>query len=349
MTLYKLPQQPMQEINMDFFGPIYSTHDPENLKYGLVVICRFSHWPEVYPLEDMTASSVIKTLMERYIPRHGTPVKIVTDQQKTFVSEQFRNFCTQFGIQLRHTTAFRPQSNGMAESTVKKAKQIISGLAADKPSVPWYRFLPYALTAIRNSVNAATKLTPIQILYGRHMTIPIETPLKFSLYVPDEKAPDSNYALWNAIWHSVAENTELYQDKYMTKENKNAKHYNFEIGQKVYLKQMAFNRHYSKIYQSKFTGPFVIKTLSNVTATIEDLSKPNKMQAVHVNRLRPVKVKKQDTDKIKETDRQTVEEESDDDSVYESAAEDTPERQKQSKKMTPTHQYRTRLQARLNS
>lgn len=347
LQLYKLPQRPMQEINMDFFGPIFSTYDPDNLKYGLVIICRFSHWPEVYSLEDMTASSVIKVLMEKFIPTHGTPLKIVTDQQKTFVSEQFRSFCTQFNIQLRHTTAFRPQSNGMAESTVKKVKQIISSLAADKPATPWYKFLPYALAAVRNSVNAATQMTPFQILYGRHMTLPLEAPLKYSLYVSDENTPDREFATWNHVWQTVTENTELYQDKYQQRENTKAKHYNFQIGQKVYLKQMAFNRHYSKIYQDKYTGPFIIRTLSNVTATIEDVNKPKKFQSVHVNRLRPVKMKPTIADREEQTTAKKNAEDSDDESVYESA-EEAPVASKQSDKMTPTHPYRTRLQARLN-
>lgn len=108
----------MVEINIDCFGPLHNTNNPLNLKYSLVIIDRFTHYPEVYPLSDLTTQSLTNVLLDYYIPTHGLPDTIVSDRGSNFTSEQFVKFCTDLDITCCNTTAYRPCSNGMAERTV---------------------------------------------------------------------------------------------------------------------------------------------------------------------------------------------------------------------------------------
>ena len=297
MQLYTLPRAPMEEINMDLFGPIYTPNDPLNLKYALVIVDRFSHYVECFPIPDMTSFTILNTLLEKFIPAHGMPRKITTDRQSSLVSAEFIDFCTRLHIKHRPTTAYNPRSNGLAEAHVKKVKQIINTLAHDKPDIPWYSYLHFALIAIRNTVNMSTGRTPFEVLYGRPMRTPLISQLEYSKYKLDDEANiDFRLALFQNIWTEVGKHLQGYQEKYQKKQNENTRHYNFRQGQHVLLKTAQFNPDFSKIYQTKFQGLYKIIGLRTATATIQQVKDPTIIKTVHINRLRPMSINKNDTD-----------------------------------------------------
>ena len=98
MKLYRVPEKPFQDVHMDFFGPIYSLNDPEDWKYGIICYDRFSHWPEIYALPNMEASTLITALISKYTPYHGLPRRFIHDNQSTFISTEFETFCTQMNV-----------------------------------------------------------------------------------------------------------------------------------------------------------------------------------------------------------------------------------------------------------
>lgn len=62
---------------MVLIGPLPMS---SNYKYCLTFIDRYTRWPEVIPLPDMTAKIVTKVFALECIARYGYPKKVGTNQ-----------------------------------------------------------------------------------------------------------------------------------------------------------------------------------------------------------------------------------------------------------------------------
>ena len=340
LQLYNFKTQPMNFLSIDHFGPIHSTNDPLKLKYGFVIVDRLTHWIEVYALPDLTTESTLKAFVENFIPVHGTPEKIASDRGSSFTAEQFEQFCQSLDIITHKTTAYRPQSNGLAEASVKRTKAALMSLVTDYPSIPWYHLLPYALISIRSTVNAATKYSPFELLYGRQMRLPLTSQLQYSQYTLDPDTHNYRMALWKTVLEKAATNIESYQQKYQIRENKKAHPKTVSIGQRVYLKKMQFSRKQSKLFQRKYDGPFIVTAVSGTTITIRHL-KNKKLQRVHIDRLKVIPLPKSPNTTISPDTKLIISSKNSDDK-----SPDVPLSSKSktdsNPKMTPSHSYNTR-------
>ena len=82
---------------------------------SLIIIDRFSRWPEAIPLSDTTAASCAQALVFHWIARFGTPLHMSSDRGPQFTSQLWTSISRLLGTQLHHTTAYHPQSNGLVE------------------------------------------------------------------------------------------------------------------------------------------------------------------------------------------------------------------------------------------
>ena len=76
-------------------------------------------WVEAEALSRITDLQICKFLWTYVITRFGVALEIVTDNGPQFTSDNFKEFCKDWGIKLTFTTHRHPQSNGQAESTNK--------------------------------------------------------------------------------------------------------------------------------------------------------------------------------------------------------------------------------------
>jgi hypothetical protein len=60
----------------------------------------YMHWPEAFPLPDITAETVSHALLSGWISRFGGPQTIMTDQGSKFKSQLFHNPAKMCGIHL---------------------------------------------------------------------------------------------------------------------------------------------------------------------------------------------------------------------------------------------------------
>ena len=96
-----LPSGPWEKVHMDFCGPLPSGD------YLLVIIDRYSRYPEVEVVRSTKASSVIPKL-DRIFAAHGIPYIIKTDNGPPFSSDEFRRFCQALNIKHEFSTHYWP-------------------------------------------------------------------------------------------------------------------------------------------------------------------------------------------------------------------------------------------------
>ena len=137
---------------------------------------KFTRWPEVYPIPNMTAHTVARAFINGWISRFGVPTNITTDCGRQFESELFRTLTSMLGITHLRTTPYHPQANGQIERTHRQLKAAIMCHQNSR----WTEVLPIVLLGVRSSLKADLNATVAELIYG----VPLRLPGEF--FVPSE-------------------------------------------------------------------------------------------------------------------------------------------------------------------
>ena len=79
------------------------------------------------------------------------------------------------GVNLRLTTPYHPQANGMIERTNRTTSQmILKMLCENNKQQDWVDYLPTVGFALRTSIHKSTSYEPLALLLGRKPKIPVE-------------------------------------------------------------------------------------------------------------------------------------------------------------------------------
>ena len=102
---------------------------------------RFSRWPEVIPLMDIQAQSIVDAFLCGWVSRFGICSTVTTDRRAQFESSLFQSLLSQLGITRIRTTSYHSSSNGMVERLHPTLKTSLKCLN----SADWMGVLPLAL------------------------------------------------------------------------------------------------------------------------------------------------------------------------------------------------------------
>ena len=162
---------PGQYIGVDLIGPLIpSIHS--DARYIMTCIDHYSGWVEAYPLKNKTNEAVWERLRNDYVPRHGVPEVMVTDQGSEFKGKDFAEWLKGMGIEHRRTTPYHPQSNGKTERFNKTLKTMLKRLINGQRA-HWEDQLGVALYAYRISTSTVTGHTPFMLQYCRPPRAPL--------------------------------------------------------------------------------------------------------------------------------------------------------------------------------
>ena len=120
----------------------------------------FSNFWEIDKLGGTTTKDVT-TKLKYHFARHGLPSVVVSDNGPQFSSEEFDRFSQKYEFEHRCSSPGHQQANGMAESAVKMAKQLIRR-AVESGRDPLLAILDY-----RNTPTQDLGKSPAQRLLGR--------------------------------------------------------------------------------------------------------------------------------------------------------------------------------------
>lgn len=165
---FPIPKGRFEHIHIDLVGPITPSG---GCTYILTVIERFTRWTEAYPLSNISAQTVAKTLLIHYFSRFGIPHTVTHDQGTQFESSLFLEFSKILGFHKIHTTTYHPQSNGMLERYHRTLK---AALTARGNTNRWKDELPLILLGLRTALKDDLQCSSAELVYGQPLRLPGE-------------------------------------------------------------------------------------------------------------------------------------------------------------------------------
>ena len=125
----------------------------------------------IFPIYDETAESCAGALLTSWVARFGLPEHITSDRGGAFISNLWTNLALLLGIQLHHTTAYHPQSNGMIERWHRTLK---TSLMSRCTGSDWIHHLPWVLLGLRTTPKEGINISAAEMVFGQPLVVPGE-------------------------------------------------------------------------------------------------------------------------------------------------------------------------------
>ena len=150
----------------------------------LTCVARFTCWPEAFPLKEISADSVARTLVSGWIAHFG----YTSGKGGQFQSSLWEQLTNMLGTTHYRTTTYHPQANGLVE---RFHRQLKGTLKAQPPSQSWTESLPLVLLGIFTAIKEDLHCTAAELVYGVTLRLPGEFFSHSSLH----SSPDLSYII----------------------------------------------------------------------------------------------------------------------------------------------------------
>ncbi|KAI7938412.1 hypothetical protein MJO28_015332 [Puccinia striiformis f. sp. tritici] len=262
------PKNRWEVINMDFVtglppGGSYSYNSV------LVVVDRYSKRARFLPNhKDDTAMEVALLFWNRIMAEVGIPKIIISDRDPKFTSEFWRNLHDMLGTKLAFSTAYHPQTDGLAERMIQTLEDMLRRFCTfglefknqDGYTHDWVSLLPALEIAYNSSKHSSSQEAPYVLERGWIPRMPRNT-LNDQLPHVHPTALDFKKMLDLTNQHAekcVQDSVEYNKNRW----DKTHREPEFKIGDKVLLSTVNFNNlGGNRKLKPAFVGPFVIKAL----------------------------------------------------------------------------------------
>ena len=135
MGTFASPDARFSHVHIDLVGPLPPS---EGNSYLLTCVDSFTRWPVAIPIPDITAETVARTFVARWVANSGAPATITTDRGRQFESALFLALTNLLGTTRIRTTSSHPASNGLVERLHRQLKPSIKTYN----TVCWTEVLP---------------------------------------------------------------------------------------------------------------------------------------------------------------------------------------------------------------
>ncbi len=159
-----------QKWSIDFVGPLPTSSAGHT--YILTAKDCFTRWVEAYPTENMTATTVARTLEKELFSRFGLPEQIHADRGTQFTSTLLHAVFQELGINGTHTPSYNPKSSPVERTHRDLGRMLRSCM--EEQAQDWEHYLPGCLLALRTTVCRSTGFSPFFMVYGREAALPVD-------------------------------------------------------------------------------------------------------------------------------------------------------------------------------
>ncbi|UYV63280.1 K02A2.6-like [Cordylochernes scorpioides] len=173
-TEWTPPNKVWKRIHLDYFYFAGKTF--------LILVDAHSNWIECQIVPNTSAGFCIDFLRE-CLARYGIPEVAVMDNGPPFRSYEIKTFFERNGIHAMFSPAYHPESNGLAEVSVREIKKAMKKIISEERELPLEFALIKALYAYRLSPLTRTEKSPAGIFLNREIRTKISMLSKKSVRV----------------------------------------------------------------------------------------------------------------------------------------------------------------------
>ena len=102
-----------QHISMDFIEGLPNSQGKDVI---MVIVDRFTKYAHFIPLSHpYSVLSVAQAFVDNIIKLHGPPKMIISDRDRIFTSQLWKDIFSALKVELRYNTAYHPQTDGRTE------------------------------------------------------------------------------------------------------------------------------------------------------------------------------------------------------------------------------------------
>jgi transposase InsO family protein len=159
----EVPDQAWQVVTLDFVEGL-----PCSGGYNciLVVVDKMTRYAHFLPLaHPFTSFQVAKVYLDNVFKLHGMPVALVSDRDKVFTTQLWRELFGLSHTQLRMSSAYHPQTDGQTERVNQCMETYLRCFVATCPT-KWIQWLTLAEFWYNTSYHSALGKTPFEALYN---------------------------------------------------------------------------------------------------------------------------------------------------------------------------------------
>jgi transposase InsO family protein len=278
-----IPTQVWTDVSMDFIDGLPTSHEKDVI---LVVIDRLSKYAHFLPLSHpYTASTVAQIFLDQIFKLHGLPKSIVSDRDKVFTSNFWRDLFRLSGTDLLLSSTYHPQTDGQTEVMNRSLEGYLRSVVGDRD---WLRWLSLAEWAYNTSVHTSTKLTPFEAVYG----YPPPRLLPYEPGTTSVQAVEDTLKTREFILSLIRENLQDAQARMKLFADRLRTFREFDIGDWVYLRLRPYRQMLVSVRRNlklspRYYGPFLIVQKIGTVAYRLDLPPTSQIYPVfHVSLLK---------------------------------------------------------------
>lgn len=162
------PKAVWETVAIDFNGP-YARFGGISI---LVIIDYRSRFAIARPVKS-TSFENTKRILDDVFSKEGFPKAVKSDNGPPFNGEEYKQYCSDRGIQTVFSTPFFPQQNGLVENFMKVVNKAMS--TASSTGSSFNDELQAAVVAHNSAAHTVTKMAPEEVMYGRkiHRGLPL--------------------------------------------------------------------------------------------------------------------------------------------------------------------------------
>jgi len=280
-----IPHHMWDDVSMDFITGLPKSHMFDTI---LVVVDRLTKYAHFIPLSHpFNAKDVVVVFIKEVVKLHGFPKSIVSDRDRVFISQFWKELFKLAGTTLRYSSSYHPETDGQTEVVNRSLETYLRCMAGENPK-EWSHWLSWAEYWFNTSFNRSAGMTPLKALYGRDPS---------SIFHMDDTTSavqevNEQVRIRNLILTELKEHLLQAQQRIKNQADRHRRELTFEIAEMVYLKLQPYKlRSLAKKINEKlsprFYGPYKILEKIGPVAYWLELPVGARIHSVfHVSQLR---------------------------------------------------------------